>query len=107
MSANSCKEFISDLGDKLREQFHDNVWSFRCKEVIAMEKTLGISNKIKKTKCTGEPKPRSANIKDLKGKIKDPSIKNNQKTGQTLNTLSVINNKIKLWIQYGKKWMGL
>ena len=74
MSENSCREFISDLSDKLRNQFHDDIWNHRCKEIIAMEKTLGISNKNKKTKCTRKLKSRFTDVKS--SKAKDSTINN-------------------------------
>jgi hypothetical protein len=58
LSTNNCKEFISDFSDKLRNQFHDDVWSHRCNEIIAMKKTLGISNKVKKAKITRDSESR-------------------------------------------------
>ena len=49
LSKNVCKEFIYDFSNKLRKQFHDEIWKTRCEAVISMEKTLGIAKKDKRT----------------------------------------------------------
>ena len=72
-----------------------------------MEKTLGITNKIKKAKSTNEVESSSRKIKNPRNKTKDPTGKNCQKIEQTPNTLLIINNKVKICIQHGKKWVGI
>ena len=72
-----------------------------------MEKTLGISNKVKKAKITRDSESSPKNKKDPKNKTNNLTTKNHQRIEQPPNTLSVIGDKVKTWIQYGKKWVGL
>src|SRR5271170_1329419 len=94
LSENRCKSIILNFYNLFREQFHNDIWKLRCKEVIIMEETLGISAKMKKTKTSK---------KSVYQKRKPRIIK--EKTQQTINirisentSMLKIEDKIKEWI---------
>ena len=48
MSENQYKDFLLEFCNELRKQFYFNIWNIRCKEIINMERVLGIIPKIKR-----------------------------------------------------------
>ena len=47
---NQSNDVIAGLCDLLREQFYENIWKKRSKEVNAVKKLLGIMTKEKRTR---------------------------------------------------------
>src|SRR5271156_6771856 len=106
LSENRCKSIILDFYNLLREQFHNDIWKLRCKEVIIMEETLGISAKMKKTKTSKKSvyQKRKPRIFKEKAQQKAQQIIKIRISENT--SMFKIEDKIKEWIQYGKKWLG-
>ena len=69
-----------------------------------MEKTLGITTKNKKIKVLKDSNQRTRKKRITK---KITTIQQNNEERSLTNTfISSIKDKIKNWIQYGKKWLG-
>lgn len=107
LSENRCKNFISNFFDRLRNQFHKDIWKHRCKEVITMEKTLGITNKVKKSVHKEDLIYKSKKDTNSRRGKKKTSTKRNKTYKQSNSIISELGSKIKSWIQFGKKWMGI
>ena len=100
ISENRCKNLIFNFFNLLRKQFHEDIWNLRCREIIAMEKTLGITTKNKKIKVLKDSNQRTRKKRIPK---KTTTIQQNNEERLLTNTsISPIKDKIKNWIQYGK-----
>ena len=110
LSKNTCKKFISNFCDKIGSQFLKNIWKTRCQEVLAMEKTLGINKKDKRTKIKEIHEQDSAKNMTRKRKRKrKKSSENNKSILDQKSSIfsSKLNDKIESWIQWELKWMGI
>ena len=99
--------FIYDFSNKLRKQFHDEIWKTRCEAVIDMEKTLGIAKKDKRTAQNKDNKQDFLKTQDSKKRRKKSSLDKDRILEQDAAVHSSIIDKIDLWVQWGKKWMGI
>ena len=107
LSENRCRDFILKFCEIFRRQFQNSIWKNRCKEVINMEITLGITSRRKKSKGKeNDPNKNSEMIKEVKRRTRRPSSKNPKSPDKNLSSNSQIQDKIKSWVQYGKKWLG-
>jgi hypothetical protein len=110
LSENTCKKFISSFCDEMRSQFHKNIWKIRCQEVTAMEKTLGINKKDKRTKVKEiheQDLTKNTARKRKKRKKLLPESNRSRLFQKSANSSSKLNDKIERWIQWGSKWMGI
>src|SRR5438477_4104074 len=96
LSKNACKEFIYDFSNKLRKQFHDEIWKARCETVIDMEKTLGIAKKNKRTAQNKDNKQDLLKIKNSKKRRKKSSPNKDRISEQDAAVYSSIIDKIDL-----------
>jgi ribonuclease HI len=109
LSENQCKATIFNLFNLLREQFHKDIWNPRCKEVISMEKILGINKKKGKKKKIKPLETSNQRTKRKKRISKNQSITIQQTTNrnpQESISIKNIKDKVGNWIQFGKKWLG-
>ena len=106
LSENLCKDIISRFCDLLRKQFHDDIWNMRCKEIISMEKTLSISNKVKRTRYKKDSDHNIKISKSPRRRKKKPPDTSQETSSHFHSYISEISDKVALWVQYGKKWLG-
>ena len=111
-SRSKCSDFITTICDQLRKQFFDTIWKKRCEEIINWERSLGITTREKKKKKTKSKETRQRERNGKERNLKRPSQfksslvqeeEENQETGSKI----MLVNKIRSWIQYGKKWLGM
>jgi len=114
-SRNKCKTIIHEIFNTFREKFRKIVWKKRCKVIIQMETTLGITKKTKKEKekITNKRPKRSLSNQNKRKKKKIMSDQSSQQpinditgTEEPTNISDQMYDKIKDWIKLGKKWLG-
>ena len=108
LSMNQSSDVIADLCNLLREQFYENIWKKRSKEVNAVEKLLGITAKEKRTRKEKSSGKRTETKKTSRKKAKNSNLPSQAKQDhQEFNAIPAIGDKIRFWIQYRKKWLGI
>ena len=72
-----------------------------------METTLGITSRSKKSKGKeNDPNRNSEMVKEVKRRTRRSPNKNQKSPDQNFSSNSQTQDKIKSWVQYGKKWLG-
>jgi hypothetical protein len=108
LTMNQNNNVITSLCNLLREQFYERIWKRRCKELNALEKLLGITTKKKRIKEDRSPRQEKKSRKTSKKKAKNPNIPTQGiQDNQGFNAIPAIVDKIKSWVQFGIKWLGI
>src|SRR5438552_18817329 len=105
---NQSNDIIVGLCDLLREQFYEKIWKRKSKEINTIEKLLGITTKKKRTRKEKSSGQETGTKKTSRKKAKNSNFPSQAKQDhQEFNAIPAISDKIRSWIQYGKKWLGI
>ena len=111
-SRNKCCKLVMEICDILREQFFKTIWKKRCKALIDLEKVLGIKIKEKRNKEIKHKRPAQIRRRNKANNPREKD-KDNSKLSQPnqdhkkIEVWESIKDKIKDWVQFEKKWLGM